>query len=150
VSRVSIPKIVVDSDVLGDHLIGVQQPSILREVMGKFFCYTTVFQAIELFSLARTEKEKHAVEDSMAAMKILGLNAKNAGLYGTLMSSNRTRERFAVLIAGLCVESKLPLLTDRKRMYKGVAGLQCVSTRLVRRYTTGEEILRAARGKSKE
>ncbi len=149
-SRVSIPKIVVDSDVLGSHLSGVQQPSVLREAMGKFFCYTTVFQAIELFSLARTEKEKRAVEDSMAAMKVLGLNAKNAALYGSLMGSHRTKNRLAVLIGGLCIESRLPLLTDRKQMFKGIAGVQCVSTQLVRRYETGEEILLAARGKSKE
>ena len=138
------PKIVVDTDVLLEHLRGRRQPSVLREVLGKCFCYTTVFQAIELFALARTEKERTAVEDSMAAMKLLGLNPKNAGRYGTLLHSYAKRDRYALLIAGLCIESRLPLLTDRQRMFKGIKGLQCVPTRFVGRFASGAEILKAA------
>lgn len=138
------PKIVVDTDVILQHLVGRRQPSMLREVLGKFFCYATVFQAIELFALARTEKERTAIEDSMAAMKLLGLNPKNAGLYGSLTSSHAKRDRYAILIAGLCIESRLPLLTDRKDMFKGIKGLRCIPTKLVGRFASGAEILKAA------
>lgn len=140
------PKIVVDTDVFFEHLTDDRTPSVLREVMGKFFCYATVFQAIELFALARTEHERTAIEDTMAAIKLLGLNPKRAGVYGELMATNPKLDRYAVLIAGLCLESRLPLLTDRRQQFKGIKGLVCVSTKLVGKFGTGTEILKAAQG----
>jgi predicted nucleic acid-binding protein len=137
------PRIVIDSDVFVDHLCGKDQPSLLRLAAQKFFCYTTVFQAIELFSFARSEQEFRAIEDSMASVKVLGLNAKNARLYGTLVSKKKNVLR--ALAAGLCRESKLPLLTGRPGEFKGF-GIQVVPVRLVGRYDTGQEILSAVAG----
>lgn len=141
----SVPKIVVHTDVFVDHLCGDRQPSILREAIGKFFCYTTVFQAIELFSLTRTREEIQAIEDSMAALKLLGLNPKNAKRYGELIASTKRVNRWNLLTAGLCLESRLPLLTARARDFVGVRGLQIVSPSLVAKHATGAEILNAIR-----
>lgn len=137
------PKIVIHTDVFLEHLRGDRFPSVLRQAMGKFFCYTTVFQAIELFSLAETEKECKAVEDSMAAMKVMGLNSKQAQKYGTLLTSAKRLDTLNVLIAGLCLESKLPILTDRKADFKGVKGLVVIPTKLISKYESGREILTA-------
>ena len=139
----SVPRIVVHTDLFIDHLCGDKHPSILRQAMNKFFCYATVFQAIEMFSLARTKRELAAVEDSMAAMKLLGLNPKNAKKYGELMAPKSKYDRWTLLIAGLCVESRLPLLTARGRDFAGVKGLQIVSPALIARHATGAEILKA-------
>lgn len=141
----SVPKIVIHTDVFLDHLTGTEQPSVLRQAMGQFFCYTTVYQAIELFSLAKTEEEVKAVEDSMAAMKLMGLNPKNARLYGELVSSNKKTSLWNVLIAGLCLESRLPILTDRKKDFKGIKGLTIVPTRFIQRNKSGAEIMNAVR-----
>lgn len=139
------PKIVVHTDVFVEHLCGGQHPSVLRQTMSKFFCYTTVFQAIELFSLAKSEKERRAIEDSMAAMKIMGLNPKQARKYGELLATSKRVQTLNVLIAGLCMESKLPILTDRKQEFKGTRGLMIVPTRLISRFESGHEILSAVR-----
>ena len=138
-----VPKIVVDSDVFFDHLCGEHGPSLLRLALQRFFCYTTVFQAIELFSLGRNERELRAIEDSMASVKVLGLNAKNARLYGNLLAKKTNVMR--ALVAGLCRESKLPLLTGRPGEFRGF-GIQVVPVRLVARYETGQEILSAVAG----
>jgi hypothetical protein len=45
-----------------------------------------------------------------------------------------------VLIAGLC----LPILTDRSQDFKGVKGLVVVPTRLIAKFESGAEILKAA------
>lgn len=127
------------------HLTGARQPSVLRQAMREFFCYTTVYQAVELFSLAKTEEEIKAIEDSMAAMKLMGLNPKNARLYGELISLNKKTSFWNILIAGLCLESRLPLLTDRKKDFKGIKGLTIVPTRLIRSGKPGVEIMNAAR-----
>lgn len=99
--------------------------------MGNYFCYTTVFQAIELFSLAKTEEEMQAVEDAMATMKVLGLNSKNARKYGELRSSKSKISAWNLLTAGLCLECKLPILTDRKSHFAGIAGLIVIPTRMI-------------------
>ena len=135
------PKIVVHTDVFVEHLCGDRHPSVLRQAMGKFFCYTTVFQAIELFSLVKSEREHKAIEDAMAAMKIMGLNPKQARKYGELLASSKRLETLSILIAGLCMESKLPILTDRKQDFKGIRGLVVVPTRLISKFESGHEIL---------
>ena len=133
----------IHTDVFVEHLCGGEHPSVLRQTMSRFFCYTTVFQAIELFSLAKSEKERMAIEDSMAAMKIMGLNPKQARKYGELLASSK--RVLNVLIAGLCMEGKLPILTDRKPDFKGMRGLVVVPTRLISRFESGHEILNAVR-----
>lgn len=140
-----VPKIVIHTDIFLDHLCGDRQPSTLREAIGKFFCYTTVFQAIELFSLAKTKEEMQAIEDSMAALKLLGLNAKNAKSYGELIASKMRADRWNLLTAGLCLESRLPLLTARERDFAGVKGLQIVPPTLIAKHATGGEVLKALR-----
>lgn len=134
----------VHTDVFIDHLCGSSRPSILRQAMGKFFCYATVFHAIELFSMARTEAEQKAVEDTMAAMKVLGLNPKNAPRYGQIVASKPERDRYVLMVAGLCIESRLPILTDRKRDFAGINELRCVPTALVRGKASGMDILNTA------
>lgn len=142
------PKIVVHTDVFLEHLCTVRVSSLLRQAMAKFFCYTTVFQAIELFSFARTETEWRAIEDSMAAVKILGLNPRNARKYGELLADRGRPDLMTVLIAGLCRESRLPLLTDRRNEFRGIPGLLVVPTQFIERYETGTQVLHAARGGS--
>lgn len=131
-------KIVVHTDIVLEHLAGDRTPSVLRVAMRRCFCYTTVFQAIELFSRARTERELQAVEDSMAAMKLLGVNPKNARLYGRLLAARQRTSppgeragEWNILIGGLCIESRLPLLTERKREFAGIEGLQIISPQMI-------------------
>lgn len=112
--------------------------------MTKFFCYTTVFQAIELFAYAKTDGEQKAIEDSMAAMKVMGLNPKQASRYGTLLKRSERLNILHVLVAGLCIESKLPILTDRRGDFRGIKGLTIVPTKLVRQFESGREVLVAA------
>ncbi len=112
--------------------------------MSLFFCYTTVFQAMELFALAESQRERRIMEDAMSAMKILGMNPKNAALYGKLFAKSPKSDALAVLTAGLCIESRLPLLTGNAKEFRGIAGLKIVPARLLSRHATAAAILRAA------
>jgi predicted nucleic acid-binding protein len=139
------PKIVVHTDVFIEHLSGVGGPSVLRLALQKFFCYTTVFQAVELFSLGRNERERAAIENSMACLKVLGMNARNARRYGRLLRERGSGNLAGVLVAGLCIDSGLPLLTDERETFRGIRGLRLVPTTLVQRLSSAQEILKAAR-----
>lgn len=94
----------------------------MRRAMTQYFCYTTVFNAIELFSLVRTEEERKTMESAMSSLKILGLNAKSAPKYADVIQ-NKTLPRMNGLIAGLCLESKLPILTSKPSEFRKVKGL---------------------------
>jgi predicted nucleic acid-binding protein len=124
---VSSPRFVVHTDIFLEHLYGHRRPSVLRMATGRFFCYTTVFNAIELFAHARNEHERQVIADSMAALKVLGLNPKNALRYAGLLREHPRKNRLHLLVAGLCIESKLPLLTDAKNDFAGIGGLRLVS-----------------------
>lgn len=139
-------KVVIHTDIVLDYLTHEDEPpSLLRLAHRTFFCYTTVFNAIELFSLAETPRERQAIEDSLASLKVLGLNAKNAMKYGELLSDNDHLRRYNALIAGLCLESKLPLITTRTDEFKKVKHLHIIPAGFLRKYKTAEEILKASR-----
>ena len=122
----------VDTDIILDHLVGppvpgrLVKPSLLRRVMTQFFCYTTVFNAAELFSICKSKAERSVVEDVMASMKVLGLNGKSAKNVGLHISQSRTGRVVDVgsLVAGVCLESRLPLLAASGSRYRGIRSLQ--------------------------
>jgi predicted nucleic acid-binding protein len=125
-------------------------PSTLRIALQKFFCYATVFHAIELFSLGRAARELQAIDDAMAAIKVLGLNAKNARRFGNLIRTRGRKDRWNALIAGMCVESKLPLLTDQGRDFRSFPEIVVVPSVLVREDRSGVEILEVANGRGRD
>ena len=65
----SVKKIVVDSSIIAEHLTTTNNESFLRQLTKKYFCYTTVFNAIELFAASKSLKETQAIEDAMNAMQ---------------------------------------------------------------------------------
>ena len=136
------PKIAIHTDVVIEYLIhhGNRIP-VLRIAMMKFFCYTTVFNAIELFSLARTDRERTAVAGALGAMKILGLNAKQAPKYGSWLAEYSRTKPMALLVAGICMESKLPLLTYDEKAFRGIRGLRLLRASLVKIENPAEKIL---------
>jgi predicted nucleic acid-binding protein len=123
----SARKIVVHTDVILDHLRTRERPSLLRAASAEYFCYTTVFNAIELFSRAASEHERELVRDAMAALKVLGLNAKSALLYADLLRRYGQRKRWDLLVAGMCLESGLPLLTRERGAFSGMRGLKLIA-----------------------
>ena len=126
-------KLVVDTDLILDHLAGGESPSPLRRIMRSYFCYTTAFNAIEAFSVARSEREIRAVESAMGAMKILGLNSKSAKAYGRLFARRSWGNGNAIplLVAGACIESGLPIATMNPKRFSGIKGLRIVPWKML-------------------
>ena len=96
---------------------------------------------VELFAGMRTTKERKAAEDAMSAMKLLGLNPKNAPLYGRLFAAHPGRRPMDLLVSGLCIESGLPLLTGRRKEFAGIRGLRLVSPRMITAGRSASDIL---------
>ena len=117
------PKIVIHTDVLLGHLVGQAHPSDFRRVLGLYFCYTTVFQAIELFSLVQSAAERKMVEDMLSVVKILGVNGRSAPQLAAMITDSPGKGVVDALIAGICRESRLPLLTARREQFERFPGL---------------------------
>lgn len=123
-----VKKIVVDSSIIADHLTTTKVESYLRKLSKQYFCYTTVFNAIELFASAKSLKETEAIQDAMDALKVLGINPKSAKNIASVVSSNK-KNSFAALIAGICVESKLPIVTMNAKRFSGIKKLEIIRVR---------------------
>ncbi len=123
----SVKKIVVDSSIIAEHLTTTNNESFLRQLTKKYFCYTTVFNAIELFAASKSLKETQAIEDAMNAMKVLGVNAKSAKNIADIVSSSK--KDFSALIAGVCIESKLPIVTLHPKRFSGTKKLEIFSAK---------------------
>jgi predicted nucleic acid-binding protein len=125
---VSAAKVVLHTDVLVGYLKHRgSAPSVLRRIMARTLCYTTVFNAIELFAMARSPRERHAVREALTAMKLLGLNAKHAPTFGALMAARTAPGTMETLVAGLCIESALPLVTTHPARFARVKGLTVIT-----------------------
>ncbi len=126
-SIANLRKLVVDTDVIIDYLFhsGTRAPH-LRGAMEKYLCYTTVFNAIELFSSARTAAESRTIEQTLGAMKLLGLNARVAKRLGHLFRKHPKSSFRDLLVAGVCLEGKLPLLTRSAKRFHDINGLRII------------------------
>lgn len=119
---------VLDTGLFAAHLAAVPgRRTALRDALRTWFCYTTVFNAMELFAAARSARERRAVEDVLSAVKILGMNGRNAGKFAKIAPAGPRGIDPAALIAGICIEARLPLVTDRPRLFSGFRALRTVS-----------------------
>jgi predicted nucleic acid-binding protein len=126
-----VKKIIVDSDIILDHVLTKKPISLLRKLHQQYFCYTTAFNAIEVFSAARTKREIQAVQYAMNAMKILGLNAKSAKNIAGVFSGfrNAKKSNLCSLIAGIALESKLPIVTMHPNRFLAVKNLKIIAVK---------------------
>jgi predicted nucleic acid-binding protein len=128
-----VDKIVVGTDVLLEHTVCSTPPSLLRIAVNRYLCYTTVFNATELLAGARSAVERERMTAAMAALKVLGLHARCAPRCAALATSYPRTNVWDLLTAGLCLESRLPLLTSRERVFRRIRGLVVVPANSLRR-----------------
>ncbi|HLA99823.1 MAG TPA: hypothetical protein VJO14_00430 [Bacteroidota bacterium] len=122
-----IRKIVLDTDIFTAHLAAKRSEfTALRSALSEYFCYTTVFNAVELFAAARTTREKKTVEDVLSSVKILGMNGRNAGKFAGLEGFGRPAIPLEAMIAGICIEARVPLMTYRSGIYRKYRNLKVV------------------------
>jgi predicted nucleic acid-binding protein len=122
-----VVKAVLDTGLFEAHLRAAPgKPTVLRRALRIWFCYTTVFNAMELFGAARTARERRAVGDVLSAVKILGMNGRNAPEFARLASRGAGRIDPASLVAGICIAAHLPLVTGRPGAYRRFRNLRTV------------------------
>jgi len=111
------PKVLVDTDILVDHLICENgDSSVLEKVMQSHICFTSVINASELYYATKSEDEFIGVTQLLRSLKVLGMHARYSLLIPEFKETT-TNLRDA-LICALAKNNKLTLLTNKKEKYK--------------------------------
>ncbi|MGB9663509.1 MAG: PIN domain-containing protein [Ignavibacteria bacterium] len=113
-------QILVDTDILFDHLITDKKESILMKLMSKYDCFTTVINAIEVYELAGKENKKYA-DMMLYGFKILGIHSRYAEKVADLISDAKNRNldwnlRDALIVM-MAIQNKLVLTTFNDEKY---------------------------------
>lgn len=117
----------IETDVLREYL--VTKNSLLRTALSTGVCYTTMYNALEIFRLAKNEGEKEVVKNMLSVVRVLGFNYRYAEQFALIIkeieeqSKTDLTEREALII-GMAKTSKLTILTreyyDRYSSLQGV------------------------------
>lgn len=121
----------VETDILIGHLIqkNIKEISDLELAMTKGVCFTTVINSSEMYFSSWDEKEKHAVDSVMNAVKVLGIHPR----YSLNISEffNKVASTRDAMICSLAKINKLPILTTQINKYKN-CGLKIISPKELR------------------
>lgn len=121
--------VLVETDVLAGYLIApATAPSVLRLLLQSATCFTTFINAAELYSLPTNDEEQRMIERALFGLKILGASGRYAKTIGALLSSLETPgnivDHRTAIIAGMCREGRLPVVTDsRYDVYSRIPGM---------------------------
>ena len=120
--------IVADTDVLIDALCGEGEVErVVREIRAGALA-TTVISVFELLVGARTEAQRAHIDDLLAGIRILPLEAfasrRAAAVRRSLDSRGRGLPLADSLIAGICLEQDAPLLTRNRAHFERIEALR--------------------------
>lgn len=121
----------VETDVLGEYLVaGKEEDTLLRKALSKGVCYTTMYNALELFRAAKTKEESDAVMQMLMIVRVLGFNARYAQTFSEATAEIEKKtglsptNREAMMI-GMAKISKLSILTkDFFERYNAMKAVQ--------------------------
>ena len=115
-----IPKYLIDTDVLADHLIMEQgTESYLIKLMRSGICFTSVLNASELYHLTDSQLELERVNDVLFSIKVLGIHARYS------LSVPKYKNRFNsirdLLFYTLAESNKLTIVTFNPEKFDNLA-----------------------------
>lgn len=121
----------VETDILVGHLIQKDNEKLsdLELAMTEGVCFTTAINSSEMYFNSWNEKERHAVDSVMNAVKVLGIHPR----YSLNISEffNKVASTRDAMICSLAKINKLPILTTQISKYKN-SGLKIISPKDLR------------------
>ncbi|MBS1903699.1 MAG: hypothetical protein JSS75_08360 [Bacteroidetes bacterium] len=102
----------IETDILRDYLTHrSESPSVLRRALQAGSCYTTMYNALELFAQAASAPERAAIKSMLMAVRVLGFNARTAEPFAELRSMHPDISEREMMVLGMARASKLVVLT---------------------------------------
>lgn len=127
-----ISQICLDTSAIIGYLKGREpSASAVDRAVKEFDCYVTTITIYELlFGVARAKKEigEQALLGTMTVLSFNDSAARRAAdLHSELISSNKDIGVKDVLIAAICLENNLPILTTNEQHFSRVQGLKVIT-----------------------
>ncbi len=125
-------RLCLDTSLLIDYLKGREPAaSAVEKAVKECTCYVTSITVYELlFGVARARKEigEQALLGVMIVLPLSDAAARRAAnLHADLISRNQDIGIKDVLIAAICLEEKLPLLTANDRHFSRISNLKIIT-----------------------
>ena len=108
----------IETDILIKYLVAAKgEETVLRKALAKGVCYTTMYNALELFRACKGKEEMDAVLQMLMIVRVLGFNARYGQSFseiaveiekntGMILSNRET------MIIGMAKASKLTIVTE--------------------------------------
>jgi predicted nucleic acid-binding protein len=113
-------QILVDTDILFEHLITQEKESTLLKLMKRYDCFTTVINAIEIYEMVGRENKKIA-DMMLYGLKILGIHSRYAEKVAEVIEhSKKLRNDWNLrdaLIVMMSIQNRLILATFNDEKY---------------------------------
>ena len=117
----------IETDVLREYLVAAKgAETVLRKALATGVCYTTMYNALELFRAASGKEENDAVMQVLMVVRVLGFNSRYAQSFAEIASEIEKKtgiilsQREAMII-GMARTSKLTIVTkDYFQRYNSV------------------------------
>ena len=107
----------IETDVLREYLIaGKGKETLLRKALSKGVCYTTMYNALELFRAAKTKEDSDAILQMLMVVRVLGFNARYAQNFSAATAEIEKQTGLSVtlresMMIGMAKISKLSIVT---------------------------------------
>lgn len=109
-------QILVDTDILLDHLTYKGEKSALIKLMEKYDCFTSVINAIKLYNAVRSEDSKY-IDMLLYSIKILGIHSRYAPKIAEIVNKSKNRNLRDALVVGIAIENRIVLATFSDKNY---------------------------------
>jgi len=126
----------IETDVLSEYLIAAKgKETLLRKALAKGVCYTTMYNALELFRAAKTKQESDAILQMLMVVRVLGFNARYAQSFSEAATEIEKKTGISLsnreaMMIGMAKISKLSIITkdffDRYKSMEAVPVLRSI------------------------
>jgi tRNA(fMet)-specific endonuclease VapC len=122
--------ICIDTDIVIDYLRGKEYRDVLPHALDKYLCRVTPITAYELYYGGFYSKKLEPVEDVLALLDPMKwteeCSKEAARIHVDLMRAGFPLEIRDILIAGICCNEEIPLLTRNIKHFQRIEHLQLV------------------------
>lgn len=107
----------IETDVLCEYLIAAKgEETVLRKALAMGVCYTTMYNALELFRAAKTKEESDVIMQMLICVRVLGFNSRTAQSFAEMAIEIEEKTGLVLshresMMIGMARTSKLTILT---------------------------------------
>ncbi len=113
-------QILVDTDILIDHLTTKEKESYLMKLMLRYDCFTTVINATEVYEFAGITNKIYA-DQMLYGLKVLGIHSRYADKIAEIIENSKKNIKIwnlrDAIVVMMAIQNRLVLATFNEEKY---------------------------------